>query len=225
MNLKFCSVCNNIYELILRDSDPFYQCKVCGNEEKEEKGSFCIHSNQIGSAYKSYNSLKNKHTIYDPTLPRLDNLPCVNDACFTNKVNCLLVLNWEDDVRTVLNLETEEVHVKNIRKLEESDISSDYVDDICLELITLQKHESLTDILNKIRKDGCESSDIPYIIEFEDQSSYQKTVDLLKVNPEWSEKYGISPIQREVVFMKYDNTNHKYLYMCCTCGASWTNMA
>ena len=152
-------------------------------------------------------------------------MPCVNDACFTNKVNCLLVLNWEDDVRTVLNLETEEVHVKNIRKLEESDISSDYVDDICLELITLQKHESLTDILNKIRKDGCESSDIPYIIEFEDQSSYQKTVDLLKVNPEWSEKYGISPIQREVVFMKYDNTNLKYLYMCCTCGASWTNMA
>lgn len=225
MNLKFCAVCNNIYELILKDSNPVYQCKVCGNEEKEDSGSFCIHSNQIGSSYKSYNSLKNKHTIYDPTLPRLDNLPCVNDSCFTNRINCLLVMKWQGDLKSILKLESDDVSVKEIKKLEESDISSDYIDDICLELITLQKHQPLRDVVDLIKKDGCESSSVPYIIEFGDESSYKKTLALVSDTPELGDTYGISPIQREVVFMKYDNANLKYLYMCCTCGASWTNMS
>ena len=224
MNLNFCSQCHNIYELILKDNVPTYQCKVCGHTETEDKGFFCIHSNQVGSNFKCYKSLKNKHTIYDPTLPRLNNIPCVNDACFTNRENCLLVWNWDDSLVEKLSL-TPENGVKERRVLTEDDISSNYLDDVCLELLTLQKQESIQDLIQRMRSKSCQAAKLPQLVSFRDTESYGKVWQQVEEDDDLRESHGISPIQREVVFLKYDNDNLKYLYMCCTCGASWTNMS
>lgn len=222
MNLKFCAKCHNIYELTLKGDKPIYQCKVCGHTEEEDKGFFCIHSNQVGSNFKCYKSLKNKYTIYDPTLPRLNNIPCVNENCFTNQENRLLVWKWNDALKSQLFKDGEPE--PNIHPLQMSDITSNYLDDVCLELITDQKHESLQKIIEDMKK-GCEASSIPRILTFKDSTSYQEALQKLQENPTLKDTFGISPIQREVVFLKYDNANLKYLYMCCTCGASWTNMS
>ena len=32
-----------------------------------------------------------------------------------------------------------------------------------------------------------------------------------------------SKIKKEILFLRYDNNNMKYIYLCCNCDTSWTN--
>jgi hypothetical protein len=133
-----------------------------------------------------------------------------------------LVWKWDDSLTGQLS--QDDTSITDAHPLEESDVGTNYLDDVCLELITDQKHESLQEIVEKI-KTGCEAGSLPHILTFKDSTSYQLALQKLHENPSLKDQFGISPVQREVVFLKYDNANLKYLYMCCTCGASWTNMS
>ena len=82
--VKFCSLCNNLYFIKVNENkDMVYHCKACGNEEiqKKENGSILImDDNKVDDATK-YSQYMNKYLKYDPTLPRVNNIPCVNPKC------------------------------------------------------------------------------------------------------------------------------------------------
>jgi DNA-directed RNA polymerase subunit M/transcription elongation factor TFIIS len=83
-NMKFCTVCDNVYFIKVNDdNDMVYYCKSCGNEDvvKKETGSICIiDDNKVDDSTK-YSQYMNKYIKYDPTLPRVHNIPCTNAAC------------------------------------------------------------------------------------------------------------------------------------------------
>lgn len=87
--MKFCQVCSNVYFIKVNDEkDMVFFCKSCGNEElqNKENGSVCIiDDNKVNDATK-YSQYMNKYLKYDPTLPRVDNIPCTNPSC-TRKSN------------------------------------------------------------------------------------------------------------------------------------------
>ena len=82
--MKFCSVCHNVYFIkVDEQNDMVYFCKSCANEEvvKKEGGSICImDDNRVDDSTK-YAQYMNKYLKYDPTLPRVNNIPCVNTKC------------------------------------------------------------------------------------------------------------------------------------------------
>jgi DNA-directed RNA polymerase subunit M/transcription elongation factor TFIIS len=82
--VKFCNLCNNLYFIKVNENkDMVYYCKACGNEEiqNKENGSILImDDNKVDDATK-YSQYMNKYLKYDPTLPRVNNIPCVNPQC------------------------------------------------------------------------------------------------------------------------------------------------
>lgn len=87
--MKFCPICNNMYYIKTDKADKqhiVYWCKNCTHEEKNElKDNNCIYSaNYTTDHIISYKDYINKYTHLDPTLPRVNNIPCPNKDCVSN---------------------------------------------------------------------------------------------------------------------------------------------
>ncbi len=85
--MKFCEFCENmLYVTVAPDKNLVYYCKNCENKviETKEKGSICvIDDNKIDDVTK-YSQYINKYIKHDPTLPRVNNIKCVNEKCKTH---------------------------------------------------------------------------------------------------------------------------------------------
>ena len=82
--MKFCAVCDNVYFIKVNENkDMVYFCKNCANEEvqKKENGSICIIDDSKVDDTTKYSQYVNKYLKYDPTLPRVNNIPCPNVKC------------------------------------------------------------------------------------------------------------------------------------------------
>ena len=85
--MKFCTKCNfMLYVKITDENDLIYECKNCGhhNEHSKTDEDNCIYSRDYKTDKISYLWMINKHLCDDPTLPRVNNIPCPNDECQTN---------------------------------------------------------------------------------------------------------------------------------------------
>jgi hypothetical protein len=64
------------------------------------------------------------------------------------------------------------------------------------------------------------------LITFEDMDGKrdgERKLDGLTFGDKITKMEEYTPIEREVIFIKYDNVNLKYLYVCSTCNSSWKN--
>lgn len=86
--MKFCNFCSNmLYVSVSDDNNLIYYCKNCTNKEEinKDNGSVCIiDDNKIDDIAK-YNYFINTNIKYDPTLPRVNNIECVNKDCTKKK--------------------------------------------------------------------------------------------------------------------------------------------
>lgn len=82
--MKFCEFCENmLYISVTDDNDLLHYCKNCDNKVVQSKsaGSICvIDDNKIDDVTK-YSQYINKFVKHDPTLPRVSNIQCMNEAC------------------------------------------------------------------------------------------------------------------------------------------------
>jgi DNA-directed RNA polymerase subunit M/transcription elongation factor TFIIS len=90
--MKFCEICKNMLYITLEEEKDKkeslkYYCRNCGYDEVCET-SVCISSSRdIVKSANSYRNVINKYTKFDPTLPRVNNIPCPNEDCQTNKAD------------------------------------------------------------------------------------------------------------------------------------------
>jgi hypothetical protein len=86
--MHFCTVCNNMYYVSIdgaRGDSLTYYCRNCGNENKEIAAeSVCVSRTTYQSREKTFGNFVNEFTKYDPTLPRINHIPCPNESCATN---------------------------------------------------------------------------------------------------------------------------------------------
>jgi hypothetical protein len=78
-----------MYYIRLSDEDPnsiVYYCRNCGHENKNiTLDSVTISRTNFKSSKQKYNSIINKYTKMDPTLPRINTIKCPNQACKSNQ--------------------------------------------------------------------------------------------------------------------------------------------
>ena len=90
--MKFCVICNNMYYISL-SAEPHndkltYYCRNCGHIDTDTMvESVCVLNTKIKTNDLNFNHIVNEYTKYDPTLPRIYNIPCPNANCETNKNN------------------------------------------------------------------------------------------------------------------------------------------
>ena len=87
--MHFCIKCSNMYYIRLSEEDPnsiVYYCRNCGHENKNiTLDSVTISRTNFKSSKQKYNSIINKYTKMDPTLPRINTIKCPNQSCKSNQ--------------------------------------------------------------------------------------------------------------------------------------------
>ena len=87
-NMHFCVTCDNMYYIRLSEEDPnsiVYYCRNCGHENKNiSLNSVTISKTSFKNKRQKYNSILNKYTKLDPTLPRINTIKCPNQSCKSN---------------------------------------------------------------------------------------------------------------------------------------------
>ena len=200
--MNFCPKCQfMVYTKLSSDKKNLVNyCKNCSWEgpyiNDEDDTNICVYQKNYSNDYIALKSLTSKYILHDPTLPRINNIECINQNCLTNK-------NFD---------ETLTVHLKNIGTIH-TEIS--YLTDFLNSLEIEESAYSITNINNN-----------ELLLVFKETSELEKLGDLTEKQEFDIENNNVSVMKyvkpnREIIFMKYDNANLKYLYMCSTCRTTW----
>jgi len=83
--MKFCEVCDNMMYLGLHDQDDhrlLYRCKNCAHEvQAQGQEMTAVLSRSYVDDDTMYSQYVNPNVKFDPTLPRVNTIKCVNAAC------------------------------------------------------------------------------------------------------------------------------------------------
>ena len=86
--MHFCSNCDNMYYIKISNDDNnklIYYCRNCGTEDLNlGKENIYISKVDLSSSDNNYLNFINEYTKFDPTLPRVSNIPCPNESCPCN---------------------------------------------------------------------------------------------------------------------------------------------
>ena len=87
--MEFCTNCDNMYYISIDSENSnklTYYCRYCGNTDPmTTKEGLCVLKTEIEKGEQKFNHIINPYTKLDPTLPRIKNIKCPNNACPTNE--------------------------------------------------------------------------------------------------------------------------------------------
>ena len=86
--MHFCDDCGNMYYIHISDTDGdqlVHFCRKCGKKSNIiTEDNICVSSITLKRGIQKTNIMVNEYTKLDPTLPRVNNIPCPNSACESN---------------------------------------------------------------------------------------------------------------------------------------------
>jgi DNA-directed RNA polymerase subunit M/transcription elongation factor TFIIS len=96
--MRFCENCNNyLYVTLDSEKNLVRYCKNCSHKIIEKNKSICvIDDNKIDDVTR-YSQYLNKYITYDPTLPRVNNIDCLNPSCTkkTDQENEIIYVKYD----------------------------------------------------------------------------------------------------------------------------------
>jgi len=108
--MKFCSTCDNMYYISVSETEVDkleYYCRNCGNKDdaNDIPGTMSVSNVRLVNDVTSMSHIINKYTKLDPTLPRIDHIPCPNPECSTNT---------HDTKREIIYIRYDETNIKYV---------------------------------------------------------------------------------------------------------------
>jgi len=242
-------------------------CKNCGYETKVVENNISVYKRNYQNDFIVDRILKNKYTIYDSTLPRLD-IKCKNAHCITHKSaveasadNSIIINNipehlTKEEITNILEEYTfgtiskivspDKDYIKTIngynmfakriklcqvivyfenmvkkkrkktgnkkKKSDKSSIGSKKTESkvSALSVVDEESKESVSEILTNFKE---------YIEAYTLNIKSPNTDDIILLKQFRTEPFKLP--NNEIIYIKYDPDNMKYLYMCVNCGESW----
>ena len=86
--MHFCNICDNLYYIKISGDDKdklLYYCRNCGNTEGSNEDTLVVSKTTYKKTNNKYSTVINEFTKLDPTLPRIDTIPCPNESCSSHK--------------------------------------------------------------------------------------------------------------------------------------------
>ena len=168
--MHFCTKCSNMYYIRLSEEDPnsiVYYCRNCGHENKNiTLDSVTISRTNFKSSKQKYNSIINKYTKMDPTLPRINTIKCPNQACKSNQ-------------------EHEQAHAETPR--------------------------------SRSREEGSKSKASVGVAA----AAVLPSVAGIDVSVEEQGGGAGEHSGREIIYLRYDDVNMNFVYLCPVCDSVW----
>ena len=85
--MHFCKKCENMYYIKVNDdgSSLIHYCRNCGDEDKTiSSKDITISKIEFTKKNDNYDTHINEYTKFDPTIPRINNVKCINKDCVCN---------------------------------------------------------------------------------------------------------------------------------------------
>jgi DNA-directed RNA polymerase subunit M/transcription elongation factor TFIIS len=172
--MHFCIHCSNMYYIRLSEEDPnsiVYYCRNCGHENKNiTLDSVTISRTNFKGSKQKYNSIINKYTKMDPTLPRINTIKCPNQACKSNQEH-----------------EHAHAHAETPRS----------------------------------RAARAESSKSKASISAEAAAVVPSVAGVDVIPVEEQEGGAGGNTEREIIYLRYDDVNMNFVYLCPVCDSVW----
>ena len=238
---NFCPNCNNMLYIKNNNLEEnensethvkiIYYCRHCSYNsntdknylESNIKSNRCLYDVKYRQDDYMFKYFNNRQLTCDPTLPRLKNIKCINPECLTNKFkehsNFYMILD-------IINDDSEDEIEKD--ESEDENNNTTNATNITIQKIVKQIKSELgiTIVWNNLE-------DNKFVItiskpEGGGDNNLNNNEDLEKINDLYREDNNIycskvKIIEHNVIFIKYDHVNMKYLYLCTNCNTSWKN--
>lgn len=85
--MHFCKKCENMYYIKLNSDEKelIHYCRHCGFEDTElSTKKLSVSKIQVKGDSQSFSNYINEFTKLDPTIPRINTIPCPNPNCTSN---------------------------------------------------------------------------------------------------------------------------------------------
>lgn len=200
-----------MYYLKISDEDGnigdtlIYYCRNCGHEDTTlSTSNICVSDMQLLSSEKKYTHIVNEYTKFDPTLPRINTIKCPNQECSSN--------GFAGGVGKSAQAKAEAAASKAAMKLEEKATKA-----------AMKLEEKAMKAASKAasKKDTKKKTGLQQVLEEQEelQEEQAEKVEQAQAKDEQNEASGEN--NREVIYIRYDDTNMKYVYLCVHCDTTW----
>jgi DNA-directed RNA polymerase subunit M/transcription elongation factor TFIIS len=156
---------------------------------------------QLLTSEKKYTHIVNEYTKYDPTLPRINTIKCPNQECSSN--------GFAGGVGKTASKAASKAAEKAASKLEEKATKAASK---AAEKATKAAEKAASKAADK-KKTGLEQVlEQQEEIEEAQAEQQEKAQTLVEASGENN---------REVIYIRYDDINMKYVYLCVHCDTTW----
>ena len=214
--MKFCSECHNMYYLKISDIEGeisntlIYYCRNCGHEDASlGEESICVSDIQLKRSEQKYTHIVNEYTKYDPTLPRINSIKCPNQECESNTMSGGGGSGTGTDKIKIKKAAT----TKSLKK---------YVDSANKSAAeAMESAKESEKILKAIEEEEAEAEEEAQAEAQAAQAQAKKTSSSLAENEVVNYSNDATKSKREVMYIRYDDINMKYVYVCVYCNTTW----
>ncbi len=205
--MQFCSECHNMYYLKIQDEEEvigntlIYYCRNCGHEDTTlSTTNICVSDIQLRTSEKKYTHIVNEYTKYDPTLPSINTIKCPNQECISN------VIGGGGGKKVLTTEEQEAKDAKAATKAAKAATK------LAKEATKASKAATLA---AKIAQANLET------ILAEEEAKEEVDVEATAVPEPEPQTQDDLVSKREVIYIRYDDINMKYVYLCVHCDMTW----
>lgn len=208
--MKFCQKCNNMLYIHSTSSNEgdepqmLYSCRNCDYTEIDVNPNRCIYENLYSQSKSTYDIIYNKYTRYDATLPRVNTIKCIKEGCVSNMgLSHALILSD-------LSILTNPVIV-----------GSQSLDGAVAKQFDTKLKEILA--FHQLDQSKIHLLDNEDTMVVETDSAEQALSIKAALEPlHWFIEY-FEKLESSTIFIKYDQDELKYVYICDYCNTSWKN--
>ena len=181
-------------------------CKNCfwsGDYITDNSTKISVYKKNYSDDYISHSIYTNPNIIYDNTLPRINNIKCINDSCISN----------------INDTQSLTIQIDNTMNKEEAiinDIPFTDIEQVCIDFLQDKMTEKPN--ITKIAKNICIVTNISKHVQDDlmKQTTSQYNNMSITISPFTKKK-------NEIIFIKYNKSELKYMYICAHCKSSWKN--
>ena len=205
-----------------------YYCRNCGHEDATLTAeAICVSETQLRRSEQKYTHMVNEYTKFDPTLPRINSIKCPNQECISNGGHGKEHGNKDYEGGVKKKTEVMAKTAEGTSKADPSKADSSKADPSKADpSVTKKKTLTIKKTAKTLAKEAEESAKEAKKVAKEVEAI---TMELIAEEEEEEEKEKEKEKQpakekennREVIYIRYDDINMKYVYLCVHCDTTW----